>query len=444
MAKKKGAAPAAGMDMEAFMADLQGLAGTPTVRKKQTVPRVDAQAPVPSSVPAPSGGTASKGKSAKGHISENAVGSRSRDIAADAPAAIFLPGASVRQGKSAPNSKLGQKASGDSEVDPSVAALIEAALKAKQAVRESADLTERVGEAMSQGRLSEFAQVFQPKQEAQPDDVFRSAESFGRTKQRIGPLKVAAYIRVSTDTSDQENSYETQERYFSRLLEQNPDWISAGIYSDYGISGTDGEKRTGFRRILRHCREGKIDRVVCKSISRFARNTTDFMVALRTLHDSGATILFEKENLDTADPTSDFILTTLGAIAQEESRSISGNIRWGMQKRFPKGDVRNELLYGYRYNGETVVTESGYKYKDIEIVEEEAEVVRRIFRMVADGESYPRIAQALNFDHIPPPVSPITRKRKKGAKKGQLKSSLEEGWTLNQVSQIAHLSLIHI
>ena len=102
---------------------------------------------------------------------------------------------------------------------------------------------------------------------------------------------------------------------------------------------------------MRHCKDGKIDRIVCKSISRFARNTADFMSALDVLHDCGVTILFEKENLDTADPTSDFILTTLAAIAQEESRSISSNIRLGQKMRFPKGDVPNKIMYGYRYNG---------------------------------------------------------------------------------------------
>lgn len=156
---------------------------------------------------------------------------------------------------------------------------------------------------------------------------------------------MAAYIRVSTDSSDQENSYETQERYFNQLIESNPEWNAVGVYSDYGISGTSRENRTGFRRLLRHCKEGKIDRIVCKSISRFARNTADFMEALDALHDSGVTILFEKENLDTADPTNDFILTTLAAIAQEESRSISGNINLGNKIRFPKGEVRNAVIY---------------------------------------------------------------------------------------------------
>ena len=136
--------------------------------------------------------------------------------------------------------------------------------------------------------------------------------------------------------------------YFNRLMKANPQWNPIGIYSDYGISGTSSEKRTGFRRLLRHCEAGKIDRVICKSISRFSRNTADFMMALDLLRENHVTILFEKENLDTADPTSEFILTTLGAIAQEESRSISGNIKLGNKMRFKRGEVRNADIYGYR------------------------------------------------------------------------------------------------
>lgn len=243
-------------------------------------------------------------------------------------------------------------------------------------------------------------------------------------------------IRVSTDMSDQENSYETQEKYFNQLIQSNPEWNAVGVYSDYGISGTSKEKRTGFRRLMRHCKDGKIDRIVCKSISRFARNTADFMTALDTLHDCGVTILFEKENLDTADPTSDFILTTLAAIAQEESRSISGNIRQGNKMRFPKGEVPNKIMYGYRYNGKMVTSESGYEYKDIEVVEEEAKVVRRIFNEVVEGKAYTEIARGLNLDKIPAPESDMARARKRNSKKGQLNSDLQDGWTGGNITRI--------
>lgn len=269
-----------------------------------------------------------------------------------------------------------------------------------------------------------------------PPITFLSAEAFRRPRVKTGRQKVAAYIRVSTDMSDQENSYEAQEKYFHRLLEQNAKWVSAGVYSDYGISGTSHEKRTGFKRILRHCREGKIDRIICKSISRFARNTKDFMEALNVLNDSDVTILFEKEGLDTADPTSSFILTTLAAIAQEESRSVSSNIRWGNEKRFPRGDVRNQDIYGYRFTKEIIMTESGYCYRAVEIVPEEAETVRWIFERVAEGMSYKDIARELNWRHIPRKASAYTRKRMENSAKGQLSGDIDEGWTTSQISNL--------
>lgn len=266
-----------------------------------------------------------------------------------------------------------------------------------------------------------------------------SDESYGSlpsTPPKDRRLKVAAYIRVSTDLADQKNSYETQERYFRRLLQGNPDWIFAGIYSDYGISGTSGQKRTGFKRILRHCTEKKIDRIICKSISRFARNTLDFMTALNTLQESGTTIYFEEDGLDTSDQTSHFILTTLAAIAQEESRSISANIRWGNERRFPRGEVRNQAIYGYRYTGSHAVSENGYRYRTVEIVEEEAAVVRRIFEQAAQGSSCVEIARDLNGRHIPVRPSPYARRRLKHASRGQLHSTIDEGWTAGQIRLI--------
>lgn len=352
-----------------------------------------------------------------------------------AAASSFLQESVVRQGMS--TQQKGKKAklqSDESEekADAGIAALIQKALAAKEKMQQTAPVMERVG-----GMRSEFEAVFQPQAEVpKEENGFISTASFRRTKKKEGRLNVAAYIRVSTDSSDQENSYETQERYFQQLIENNPDWNPVGVYSDYGISGTVKEKRVGFKRLLRHCGEGKIDRIVCKSISRFSRNTADFMTSLDILHDNNVTILFEKENLDTADPTSDFILTTLAAIAQEESRSISNNINLGNKMRYPKGEVKNLVMYGYRYNGKMVTTESGYQCKDIEIVEEEAKVVRRIFQEVADGTSYTDVARGLNHDRIPAPETVAVRARKKSSKKGQLNSDLEEGWTGRMISQM--------
>lgn len=252
-----------------------------------------------------------------------------------------------------------------------------------------------------------------------------------------GLLRVAAYIRVSTESDCQEESYETQRTYFMELLESNPLWVSAGIYSDYGRSGTSEEGRTGFQRLLRHCEEGRIDRIMAKSISRFARNTRDFLKALEILKKNHVTIAFEKEHLDTAFEQSDLLLTAFGAVAQEESRNISSNIRWGIRKHYARGEARNIPVYGYRYVDEEnmhQIMEDGYSLRKIEIVKEQALIVRRIFCEVAEGKSYIAIARGLNFDHIPIPET--ARGIKKENKK---KSSVQEGWTARHISQMIRL-----
>ncbi len=261
-------------------------------------------------------------------------------------------------------------------------------------------------------------------------------KSFQQKPYRYEKPRAAAYIRVSTDTADQENSFETQERYFRHLLSENKTWTFAGVYSDYGLSGTSEQRRTGFKRILRHCQEGKIDHIITKSISRFARNTADFMTALQTMQEAGVTIHFEKEGLNTGDAASDFILTTLAAIAQEESRSISANINWGNQKRFPRGDVPNRDIYGYRFTGEYKTAKSGYRYRTVEIVEEEAAIVRWIFQSYVGGRTLKDMARDLNRRHIPHKLSPYAKKRMERSAKGQLNAGLDEGWTSGQIREI--------
>lgn len=251
-------------------------------------------------------------------------------------------------------------------------------------------------------------------------------------------VRVAAYIRVSSTNPAQEDSYEMQERYFMSLLAGNAGWTSAGIYSDHGISATSREGRTGFNRLLRHCKQGKIDRVICKSISRFARNTQDFLVALRTLKENNVTILFEREAMDTADAYSEFILTTLAAIAQEESRSISANIAWSNQKRFPAGNVCNKDIYGYEFRkGEYTVNENGYRYRAVFIIPEEAEIVRMVFRLFTKEElSFTQIAQKLDAMHIQPPNSGCRQRQKRKPTvlpAGTLKEEDKRGWTATDV-----------
>ena len=218
-------------------------------------------------------------------------------------------------------------------------------------------------------------------------------------------IRVACYIRVSTDDPSQEDSYEAQEKYFSKLLFSRPDWDSVGVYSDYGISGTGKENRTGLNRLLRHCEQGRIDRVICKSISRLSRNTADTVAIIRQLKSLGITCYFEKESLDTGDMKSEFILTTLAALAQEESRTISENLRWSFDRRAPKGDLPNYACYGYRLTDEIEVTDNNYRRRKVEIIPEEAEVVREIFRLYVNGLSMTDIARVLNHQKIPAPWS---------------------------------------
>lgn len=372
------------------------------------------------------------------------------------PQFSFLPQAKAAEGQVYPakpkNEKVKissdhKKASGykkaptEEESATTIEFLMEKAMEIKRAMDSQSDIAERVS-----SQHSEFADVFQnaqltalqstalqytPKQDV---NRFVSNAELARTISRTGILRVAAYIRVSSDSEDQENSYETQDRYFNDLLQRNTDWTNAGVYSDYGISGTSKEKRTGYQRLLRHCKEGKIDRIICKSISRFARNTSDFMTALDILHDNHVTILFEKENLDTQDAASNFILTTLAAIAQEESRSISSNLRWGNQKRFPKGHIPNVALYGYRFTDEMDTLEGGYQIRQIEIVEEEAEVVRYIFKEVCDGKAYSEIARDLNRKRIPAPNE--GKKHKQVKNRSTTKEGIECGWTGAMISRM--------
>ena len=366
-------------------------------------------------------------------------GTQAEDKAAGKTEKPFpLPNTKVLEEGVLPKKSRKQKAAsveGSSDHSSSINALIAKAVQAKKAMESKSDIAQRLIKTES---TSEFAAVFQPVQ--QDTGHYISIAEMNRTVSKTGPLRVAAYIRVSTDSSDQENSYETQDRYFTELLTRNPEWIGAGVYSDYGISGTNQQHRTGYKRLLRHCREEKIDRIVCKSISRFARNTSDFMTALNILHDHHVTILFEKEGLDTADPTSDFILTTLAAIAQEESRSISSNIRWGNKKRYPKGQVRNYDIYGYRYaEGKNAfeMMEDGYEIRRVELVEEEAAIVRRIFQEVEDGERYSDIARRLNYEHIPAPDQGKAKRKIRG--RTTVKEGIETGWTSAMISRMITL-----
>lgn len=230
-------------------------------------------------------------------------------------------------------------------------------------------------------------------------------------------LKAAAYIRVSTGSYDQENSFEVQQRYFEELLTHNEHYENAGIYADFGLSGTSIENREGLQSLLFDCEKGMINRIICKSLSRFARNVSEFLQIIAFLNKNGVTVFFEKENLDTANALNDIVTTVLAAIAEEESLSISENMRLANTNRYIAGEVPNEVIYGYRWSENNTLMISGYKYRNIEVIPEESEIVKRIFEDVSNGKRYIDIARTLNAEKITPPLksnSNIPCKRWKG------------------------------
>lgn len=201
--------------------------------------------------------------------------------------------------------------------------------------------------------------------------------------------KAAAYARVSRDTERLMNSVSAQISYYSTLIQGNPEWEYAGVYADCGISGTGISKRDEFIRMLTDCEAGKIDIILCKSISRFARNTVDLLETVRHLKELGIEVRFEKEHINSLSEDGELMLSLLASFAQEESRSISENCKWGIRKRFQSGEisVANKHLLGYRYD------EEQEKYI---IIPEEAEAVRWMFQMYIDGISLRCIAENMN------------------------------------------------
>ena len=161
-------------------------------------------------------------------------------------------------------------------------------------------------------------------------------------------LRVAAYARVSSSSEDQLNSYRVQNQYYSEFISNNPDWEMVDIYADEGITGTSVEKREDFQRMMQDCRKGKIDRILVKSISRFARNTKDCLAAVRELKELGVSVLFEEQGIDTARVSSEMVTAIMASLAQKGSESISSNVRWGVQKRMLDGTfISSSVPYGY-------------------------------------------------------------------------------------------------
>lgn len=213
------------------------------------------------------------------------------------------------------------------------------------------------------------------------------------TRQENKPkLRVAAYCRVSTDSDEQAGSYDVQVKHYTEYIGSNKEWELAGIYADDGISGTNIKKREGFIEMIDDCMEGKVDVIITKSISRFARNTIDCLKYVRKLKEKNIAIIFEKENINTLEASGELLLTIMASLAQQESASLSQNIKLGLQFRYQEGKVQvnHEHFLGYTKdeNGKLIVDEN------------EAKIVRRIFREYLEGASLRNIANGLEKDKI--------------------------------------------
>ena len=209
-------------------------------------------------------------------------------------------------------------------------------------------------------------------------------------------LNVAAYCRVSTEEEEQQSSYEAQCTYYTDRIMSNPDWNMAGIFADAGITGTSTKKRENFNRMIRKCRQRKIDLILTKSISRFARNTLDSLKYIRALKELGIGIIFEKENINTLEMDTELIITFMSAFAQSESESISANVRWGKRQAMKEGkaSVNFKKLYGYYLDSEG----------DPQVDPDKAEVIRGIYDHYRQGASLRMIKQDLEAKGVPNPA----------------------------------------
>lgn len=209
-------------------------------------------------------------------------------------------------------------------------------------------------------------------------------------------LRVAAYARVSTDHEDQHLSLVAQTEYYMKLISERPGWQFVGIYADDGVSGLGTRSRDGFNRMIRDCLDGVVDLILTKSISRFARNTVDSVSTIRKLKEKGIGVYFEKENIWTLDSKGEFLLTLMSSLAQEESRSISENVRWGQRKRFSDGksSVGYSRFLGY---------DKGKEKYEMVVNEEQAVTVRRIFFLFLQGYTAHSIAKILTEEGFSTP-----------------------------------------
>lgn len=214
-----------------------------------------------------------------------------------------------------------------------------------------------------------------------------------RTAAQVQKIRVAAYCRVSTDSEEQETSYEAQVSHYTEYIKSKPEWQMVEVYADDGISGTNTAKRDEFNRMIADCETGKIDLILTKSISRFSRNTLDCLKYTRKLKALNTAVFFEKENINTMDSKGEVLLTIMASLAQQESESLSANVRMGIQYRNQQGKVQinHNWFLGYTKDAEG----------NLVIDPKQAEIVRRIYREYLEGASFLQIKRSLEADGIP-------------------------------------------
>ena len=214
-----------------------------------------------------------------------------------------------------------------------------------------------------------------------------------RTAAQVQKIRVAAYCRVSTDSEEQETSYEAQVSHYTEYIKSKPEWQMVEVYADDGISGTNTAKRDEFNRMIADCEAGKIDLILTKSISRFSRNTLDCLKYTRKLKALNIAVFFEKENINTMDSKGEVLLTIMASLAQQESESLSANVRMGIQYRNQQGKVQinHNWFLGYTKDAEG----------NLVIDPEQAKIVRRIYREYLEGASFLQIKRSLEADGVP-------------------------------------------
>lgn len=222
--------------------------------------------------------------------------------------------------------------------------------------------------------------------------VIPASESLSLQGRKNRQMRVASYSRVSTDFEEQLTSFHAQKSYYTDLIMRTPQWTLAGTYADEGISGASAEKRPDFMKMIRHCKKGKIDLIITKSISRFARNTLDSIGYVRKLKAMGVGVIFEKENINTLEENSEVVLTILASLAQEELNSLSLNVKMGKRMAMQEGKVffQYEKCYAYKKGADG----------QPEVIQEEAEIIKRIYTSYLAGESIGAIAKSLYADDI--------------------------------------------